>query len=230
MFCSQCGAASDGTAAACLQCGVDLTPRVRPALNTERAVAASKDAARALKMLLMDPVGSVGTAYEALVGRQATDVGIAFCAFFVISCVIAIRMIARVAQRLSFGASIFSIGLKEALQIALVAMVPVVSIIAIFVGMQLIATKQRDWARAIFSGGAVLLPVALFNVVGGLLGVANAEVLALVALFALCYTILLIYAVCHDVLKVSSAASAAAVPVIMLATAWLAKIILAAVM
>lgn len=231
MFCSQCGASADGAAAACSQCGLDLQqPKTRPALNTERAVAASKDAVRALKLLLADPVGSIGAAYNGLTSRQGLDVGVAFCVLFILSSIVAIRMIGRLAQRASFGFMGFSLGIKEVLQIALVAAVPIVSIVAIFFGLQLLATKRNDFSRALFAGGAVLIPLALFNIIGGILGAANAEVLALVAIFALCYTILLIYAACRDVLAISSSWAAAAVPVILLATAWLTKIILAAVL
>ncbi|HET8797088.1 MAG TPA: hypothetical protein VFO89_05360 [Thermoanaerobaculia bacterium] len=229
MFCSQCGAPSDAAAAACLQCGFNFQAPARPSLNTERAVAASKNALHALKLLLRDPVGSIGAAHESL-QTKALDVGIAFCVLFILSWIVAIRMIGRLAARTSFGIFGFSLGFKEVLQIALVAVVPIVSIVAIFFVLQMLAAKRNDLPRALFAGGAVLLPMAIFNVAGGILGAGNAEVLALVALFALCYTILLIYAACRDVLGIPSAWAAASVPVILLATAWLTKIILAAVL
>jgi hypothetical protein len=224
MFCSHCGTAADGAALACLQCGGDLRPKTQPALNTERAVGASKDAARAVKMLLVDPVGSIGASYDAFSPRQAIDVGIAFAALFIVSSLIAIRLIAR-----TIGGGMFSIGFKEVMQVLFVATIPVISIVAIFMAMQMVATKRNDLSRAIFAGGAALLPLSIFNVAGGLLGAGNGEVLALVGLFAVCYMILLLYAGCRDVLKVSSATAAAGVPLIILVTAWLTKIILTAV-
>jgi hypothetical protein len=224
MFCSHCGAA-DGGAVVCVQCGVELQPaKARPALNTERAVAASKDAARALKLLLMDPVGSIGAACDSLTVRQSLDVGIAFCVLFVVSCLIAIRMIGRF-----IGGMFFSIGLKEVLQVALVATVPIVCMVAILFGAQMVFAKRKDLPRAIFVGGAALLPITILNLVTGILGAANWNVISLVAVFAFCYTILLLYAGCRDVLKTSPPIAAIGVPVILLATGWLTKVILVAI-
>ncbi len=227
MFCSQCGASADGSATICGQCGVDLAVPAKPAFNTERAVAASKDAARAIRLLLVDPVGSIGAAYDAFRSRQAMDVGIALCALFVLASILATRMLAGAAQRFSMGI-MGSIGFKEVIQIALLAAIPIISVAAIFTAMQLIAGKRQELSRTLFATGAILLPASFFNVIGGILGLANAEVIALAALFALCYTILLLYAACRDVLKVASPIAAVAVPLIILGTAWLTKIILAA--
>jgi uncharacterized membrane protein YhaH (DUF805 family) len=222
MFCSHCGTAADGTAANCLGCGVELQSQPRIVLNADRAVAASREAIRAVKLLLVDPVGSIGAAYDALGTRQATDAGIVFSAAFIMSCIFAIKMI----SRFSSGLLAFSIGIKEVLQVMLVAAVPVASLIAIFSAIQLATTKTHDLSRSMFAGGAALVPIALFNVAGSLLGAANGDVVALIGLYALCYTVLLLYAGCRAVLKSSSALSAAAVPLILIATAWLTKIIL----
>jgi hypothetical protein len=227
MFCSQCGTASDGAAVACAQCGIDLQRKAPASLNTERAVAASKDAARAVKLLLTDPVGSIGAAYDALSGRQPVDVGITFCAVFILSCVLGMRTVAR---SVSSGLVSVSIGVKEILQVALLAAVPAATIVAIFFGIHLAVRQEKSLPRALFAGGAALIPLALFNLAGGLLGPENWQVLALLALVALSYTILLLYAGCRDVLKASSAISAAAVPVIIVVTAWVTKIVAAAML
>jgi hypothetical protein len=230
MYCSQCGTAAAEDASVCAQCGFQFSSVSRPRLNAERVGAASRDAWRAVKLLLRDPVGSMGAAYEALTPQQGLDVGIAFCAVFMLSSLIAMRLIANVAQRLSSSFLSFSFGIKEVFTTLLVAAVPVISIMAIFALLQRLANRERDLRRAVFAGGASVIPLAVFNLFAGVLGAANAEVLAIVAVFALCYTILLIYAGCRDVLHVSSTVSAPAVPVVVLATAWLTKIILVAVM
>jgi len=229
MFCSQCGSPADAAAAACAQCGFDFAV-ARPAINAERVGAASRDAFRAITLLLRDPVGSIGAAYDAFTPRQVLDVGITLCAAFIVSCVIATRMIAGAAQRFGGGFVAFNIGFKEVITTLLVGSVPVGSIVAILTFLQVIAKKPRDLRRALFAGGAALVPMAFLNVLGGILGMANAEVLMLVGLFVLCYTVLLIYAGCHLVIGISSAWSAAAVPVVVIATAWLTKIILVAMM
>ena len=225
MFCSHCGAAAEGGALVCVQCGVDFQAKARPALNTERAVAASKDAVRAVKLMLRDPVGSIGAAHDALTARQTLDVGIAFCLTFVVSALIAMRMIVRYV-----GGSFLSIGAKEVLQAALVALVPAACITGILFGLQMLTVKRNDLPRAVFVGGAALLPIAALNFVAGILGASNGEVIALVAVFSLCYMILLLYAGCRDVLKVVSPLAALSVPVILLATGWLTKVILAAIL
>ncbi|MEO8383090.1 MAG: hypothetical protein ABI779_25765 [Acidobacteriota bacterium] len=223
MFCSSCGTATDGGAVACAQCGTDLPLKVRPPLNADRAVAASTDAARAVKLLLTDPVGSIGSAYDAFTPARAMDVGIAFSALFIVSSLIAVRTIAR-ATLFGFG----SIGFKEVMQVLLLAAIPVASVIAILMGLQLVVTKRNDPSRAIFAAGAALLPMSILNVAAGLLSFNNGGVLAVVALFAACYMSLLLYAGCRDVLKVSSAAAAIAVPAIILVTGWVTKIVISA--
>jgi hypothetical protein len=230
MFCSTCGTAADGAATACLNCGVDLhPPAAKRAINADRAVAASKDAGRAIKMLLKDPVGSIGAAHDALPAGKNLDVGITFAVFWVLSCLIAIRMIGRAGARFT-GVLLFDIGFKEVMQIALISIVPLIAVVAIMAGLQAGLAKRNELPRALFAGAAALLPLALFNVIGGILGAGNAEVIVIVALFALCYTILLLYAGCRDVLGIPSAAAAALVPLIIIASGWLTKIILAAVL
>lgn len=225
MFCSHCGASTEGGAVVCAQCGVNLQAKVRPALNTDRAVAVSKDAMSAVKLLLRDPVGSIGAAHDALTTKQTLDVGIAFCVVFIISSLLAVRTIARF-----FGGSFFSMGAKEVLQAALVGVVPAACIIGILSGLQMLTAKRQDLPRSVFVGGSALLPLAALSFVAGILSTSNGEVIALVAVFSICYTILLLYAGCRDVLNVASPLAAVSVPVILLATGWLTKVILAAIL
>src|SRR5258706_127378 len=85
--------------------------------------AASRDAFRAVTLLLRDPVGAIGAAYDALTPRQCLDVGVALCAVFVVSCVIAARMITGATQRITGGFTSFSFGIKEVVMIVLVGAV-----------------------------------------------------------------------------------------------------------
>jgi hypothetical protein len=61
-----------------------------------------------------------------------------------------------------------------------------------------------------------------------LLGAANFEVIAILFLFALTYSILILYAGCSRIGCISEAGAAPAVPIILLLSAWITKIIVVA--
>ena len=83
-------------------------------------------------------------------------------------------------------------------------------------------------AGDVYTAGAVLLPTGLLVLLSSLLGVANVEVIAILFLFALTYSILILYAGCSRIGCISEAGAAPAVPIILLLSAWITKIIVTA--
>jgi hypothetical protein len=69
----------------------------------------------------------------------------------------------------------------------------------------------------------------LLVLVAALLGAANFEVIMILLLFALTYSILILYAGCSRIGLISEAGAAPAVPIILLLSAWITKIIVTAV-
>ena len=85
------------------------------------------------------------------------------------------------------------------------------------------------FAGDVYTAGAVLLPTGIMVLVASLLGAANLEVILILYLFALTYSILMLYAGCSRIGNISEAGAAPAVPIILLLSAWITKIIVTSV-
>jgi hypothetical protein len=229
MFCASCGHQLELAAEACAGCGGSA--KAQPVVP-ERLSKASRDAFGAVKRFVIDPVGALGAAYEGLGERGALDVGIvlAVVADFgtVIGTTMAVkRSIGFFSQFTPAGgdAGGFVLFLKE----LLLGAVPIACLAVTLVVIQATARNGlRGLSRAVFIGGAVAVPFALLTFLVGLVGVANFEVVAILSVFALCYTILILFTGCRDILRLSPSAAAMCVPSILLVTAWLTKIIIVA--
>ena len=81
-----------------------------------------------------------------------------------------------------------------------------------------------------FVAGSTLLPLALLLLIGWLLGAANVEVIGIASIFAFCYAILILHAGCTTVSAIPGTPAAIAVPAILILSAWVTKIILAALL
>jgi hypothetical protein len=61
----------------------------------------------------------------------------------------------------------------------------------------------------------------------GILGMGNIEVIALVSVFALSYTVLILYTGCTQISQISKVRAVPAVPLIILIAGWISKIVFA---
>lgn len=86
--------------------------------------------------------------------------------------------------------------------------------------------EEGSFSNDIFIAGISLLPTGLYVLASGWLGLGNIEVSAVCAVFALCYTIILLHNGCTIVSRIKDTAAALSVPVILLLSAWLTKIVL----
>jgi hypothetical protein len=188
----------------------------------------------ALKRFVIDPVGGLGAAYEGLGERGALDVGIllAIVADFalVIGMTMAVKRAIGVFSQYTPGGGEgngFVLFLKE----LLLGAIPIACLAITLILIQAAARNGlRGVSRALFIAGATVVPFAMFMLLVGLIGVANFEVVAILLMFALCYTILILFSGCRDVLRLSAATAAVCVPSILLITAWLAKVVVVAAM
>jgi ABC-type multidrug transport system permease subunit len=108
-------------------------------------------------------------------------------------------------------------------------LVPFASLIGACALARAIFRGKGRIAGDVYTAGAVLLPSGLLVLVAALLGAANVEVILILLLFALTYSILILYAGCSRIGLISEAGAAPAVPIILLLSAWITKIIVAAV-
>ena len=178
--------------------------------------------------MLADPVGNIGTLYESLGARRALDIGIALAIAFDLAMVIAAQIGARKTlgflAPLVFGDSSMIAFIKS----MIFAAVPVITLMAVLFCVQKVLGGPADFARSVFGGAVTLIPLGLVSLVSAILGAANFEVIAVLVVALIAYTSLILFAACRDVLGVASGKAAAAMPVIFVATGWLSKVVIAA--
>lgn len=86
--------------------------------------------------------------------------------------------------------------------------------------------EERHLEGDVFIAGVTLLPLGLFVLAMGVLGIQNIEVTGVLAVFTLTYSILLLYRGLTTVSAVRDMAAAICVPLVMLLSGWLTKIVL----
>jgi hypothetical protein len=89
---------------------------------------------------------------------------------------------------------------------------------------------QGRLAGDVYTAGATLVPVGVFALGGSLLGAANVELALLLALFAWTYVVLILYAGCSRIARVTDASAAPAVPLMLVASGYLTKVVVAALL
>lgn len=249
MFCLNCGQEIPDTAQWCSACGTHVT--VRPAtaggggaaaapaavpISLSRHIgeemkARSKDAWAGIKLFARSPVGGLPQSYTMFEPARAMQVGVAFAIIYEITFFLGMYMMA------SRAAGIFGIGIRvsdasagELFKLIVVGLVPFVSL----VGAGMLARKMFRGngllAGDVYTAGASLLPLGLAVLITAILGAANIEVIAVLFVFALSYNILMLYSGCSRIAGIPEAGAAPAVPVMLIISAWLTKIIVTAML
>jgi hypothetical protein len=134
-----------------------------------------------------------------------------------------------VAQNYTYPDSYSSSFMDNILQIfklIILGAVPLVSITVSSTLARKIFRGTGSFAGDIFIAGASLLPYGFFVLLSSILGMGNIEVIIILGVFAICYTILMIYSGCTQISRIPDAGAAIAVPIMLLLSGWLFKIIL----
>jgi hypothetical protein len=254
MFCLNCGQEIPNTAQWCPTCGTQVT--VRPSVATpgggtgtatatapaaspvslskhigDEVKARSKDAWAGIKLFARSPVGGLPQSYANFEPARAMQVGVAFAIIYELSFFLGMYMMA------SRAAGIFGIGIRvsdasvgDLLKLILVGLVPFASL----VGAGVLARKMFHgtgvFAGDVYTAGASLLPLGLAVLVTAILGAANFEVIVVLFVFALSYNILMLYSGCSRIAGIPEAGAAPAVPVMLIVSAWLTKVIVVAML
>lgn len=234
-FCPNCGAETNPYAVVCVKCGVKLTS----AGDTFKP--ASQDALQAFKIFSVNPVGGLERAFETLGKSRAIGVGIVFAAIFDFCILIGTFLFFRRFTRFmdEFLGPLLLFSRRETFmylgrfannafqffKLLILGAVPFVSITAASAIARKIFRGAGSFAGDIFIAGASLLPLGFFVLLSSILGVKNIEVITVLAVFAICYTILMIYSGCTKISNIPEAGAALAVPIMLLLSGWLWKII-----
>jgi hypothetical protein len=227
-FCSRCGTKLEPGRAFCSSCGASVTGAAASELKTKLA-ATSGDALATVRSLAVDPVGSLARAYEALGQERAQATGIALAVLFSLASTIGIALGAKrwMGGLVSLGGGP-SYGAYFKLGLAL--LIFPAALTAISYGVRQVLRAERSIASDLFACGSAVVPLAIAVLLSGMLGVANVEVVALLMLFSTTYLVLMLFTGLTRLGGLTERAAAPAVPIILVLTAWLSKVVFTALM
>lgn len=238
MFCTECGGPLDASTNMCSRCvlpavatqtpagallvssHVSGPPRVTPQV-TAKVKEASKDATQAFKTFATNPVGGLPVAFNSLGPSRAMGVGIVFAAFSIICVFMGVYFALPSFAKPDIG---------DSLKFIVFGAVPFGSLLAAGAATRKAFRGHGTLHGDAFVAGAALLPFGFLVLISGLLGLANLEIAALLVVFAMCYGILMLYTGITRISNVSESHAAFAVPVMIIASFWLTKIIFGAML
>lgn len=232
MFCTECGGSLDATGQ-CPSCAIAVAgstgsqvgdtptqPRVTPQV-TAKVKEASRDATKAFKTFATNPVGGLPVAFSELGPPRALGVGVVFAVVSILCVFIGVYISMPVFSRPDFG---------DSLKFILFGAVPFLSLLAASTATRKVFRGEGSVHGDCFIAGAALLPFGFLVLVSGVLGFANLEIAALLVVFALCYGILMLYTGVTRISGVSDSRAAFAVPVMIIVSFWLTKVIFGAML
>lgn len=180
----------------------------------------SEDAWSAFRILLTNPVGGMQRAFEAFEEGRALGVGIAFGVFFALC--LTISLIISVNRYMGAFAQVDA---ETVMKVFFGGLVPLVAIAAAGFLARSIFRGTGTLAGDAFIAGASLLPLCVLILGAAILGVTNLEVTGIIGVFAICYSLLMLYNGFLTISQLPAAFAAAAVPITILISLWVMKII-----
>jgi hypothetical protein len=228
MFCQHCGAARAAEVAVCSGCGAAAITTPHADIGAQLK-AASGDALGALKTLARNPVSGILDAFQALGPRRALVTGVAFGIVYDICALFGTYLFFRRGLG-GFGGSLDGVPFTTLVKLVFLGCVPLVAFSLASLVTRRVFQGRGSVEADVFIAGAALLPAAAVALLGAMLGTANAEVIAVLVVFSLVYTILILFAGATKLSQVSEAVAIPSVALMLLATAWIAKVIFVAVL
>ncbi len=222
MFCPKCGTQLPDTAVACSSCGTSFAGAARGGAAAAgaagvRVKAASQDAFTAFKTFATNPVGGLSEAFNSLGQSRALAVGITFGLVFAACILISIYRVVPEFMRPTGAGGFF--------RIVVISLVPFVSLFAAAAAVRTIFHGDGQLGSDSFLAGAALLPFGFVAVLLTLLGPSNLQIIQFLGLFAVCLTILMLFAGLTRIYKTSERMATIAIPLMLVVTAWLSKVI-----
>ena len=229
MFCPKCGKEMANDALKCQACGTPSAgarASIAPLMDTAKRT--STDAWSAARTFGLNPVGGLSVAFESVGQGRALAVGIAFGILYDICALLGMYLLIRRNFAAQFGLYNSEVTLGQFAKLLVMGVVPLVSFAAASFLTRLLFRGRGSIEGDVFVAGAALVPAALFWLIAGVLGVGNAEVIFVVAVFVVCYTILILFTGATRISAIPEVAATPAVCTTIIVTLWLAKIVLTA--
>lgn len=224
MFCPKCGTQLPDNSVACSSCGTTFAAAGAKTFAAgagvgagDRMKAASSDALGAFKTFATNPVGGLSEAYDGLGAGRALAVGITFGVVFAVCIVLTVYRI--------MGSAMFP-GVGGFFKVLVIAVVPFAALFAATAGVRTVFRGEGALGSDSFMAGAALLPFGVVALIMSLLGAsANSNVMSFLGLFAVTLTILMLFAGITRINKISERMATIAIPIMLIVTAWLSKLI-----
>lgn len=185
----------------------------------EQALSYLKDSLGAFRIFALNPVGGLSQAFERVGESRAVGVGITFgvvCALLLL-----------LGTYLILPPWVRPRGFGGFLRILLGAFVPFLALTGATFIARMSLRGKRNFPGDLFVAGTASLPLGLAVVLGGVLGAANFEVIAVLVLFAVCLTVLILFAGLTRIAELPEKLAVWIVPLVLLVTAWFSKIVYA---
>ena len=176
-----------------------------------------------VRAVLLNPVEALPAAFQTFSPRESLETGIAFAVLFDICALFGqYMMLPRWAGQPGIG---------DLLKILIFGFVPPAALTgAIFLARKIFRATAGTIESDVFMAGICVIPTGILLLFSGVLGIANIEVSAVIAVFALSYTILILFTGSTRIAGMAQVQAAPAVPVIILAAGWISKIVFAALL
>lgn len=208
-FCRDCDALVKATVAHS-EASVSISPNAK-------AEAMAHIAWKVVKSAFVNPMEELPATFHALQKREALEAGLAFAGLFDLCAVIGLLLI------IPHWAG--SPRLGDVFKLLVLGLVPAAAMVGAGTAIRkLFKAKAGIIESDVFVAGISILPVGLLILLAGILGAANYEIVGLIGIFALAYTILILYAGCARITEIRADLATPAVAVVVLSACWLSKI------
>jgi len=237
-FCGTCGAQIAEGTAFCPKCGAKSVAQsgvaaagIPPRFSSQAVAQAQnylQDALNALKTIVVDPMDGLASAFSQMDKSRALAVGLTCAVIFeVCSLIGGVLHLSRLSSAFR-GIPGYSSGpdFGAYLKMILAGAIIFAAVTGALAGARLMFRGSKGGIEGdVFIAGVSVLPFGVVFLFSGILGLGNFEVILIVAVFALSYFNLLLYAGCTRISGISSKLAAPAVPIIILISAWLGKVL-----
>lgn len=238
MFCSDCGKQLPENSTSCTGCGKPIAkmgsgtdPGQRTNFGSmvgEEVKARTHDAWRGIKLFARSPVGGLQESFELYDTTKAVSVAIVFAIFNELLFFIALFLSSKkINSYIPFNTGDFTI--NQFLKIIIIGIIPVSSLTMSATIARLIFRGKGTFVGDLYFSSAALLPFGVLILFSSILGPANIEIIAVLMIFSLTYLVLMLYAGCSRIAGIPEIGAAPAVPIMLILTAWITKIVMSSI-
>ena len=226
MFCQKCGAQLSDHATVCTQCGAPTGSgagggAAAGAAAADKVKEASRSALGAFMSFVSNPVGGLAPSCATLQPDKTLGAGIVFGIAFAILFALGIKM--GIDRNPFFG---MLIGTDQLGRLLIAGVVPFVALAAAGFAVRSVMRGKGGLGEDVYLSGASLLPFGFAVFLSSILGGGNVKVIEMLWVFALCFTIMMLYAGMTRIYNMGERVASVAVPVVLILCTWLSKVIL----